>query len=170
MKLLKRHWRVFIPILLMGVIFWFSSANSTLSDAQSEAVSEAIGVSDPITRKIAHILLFASLGASWVYYLRTLGRFTPGFTVFGAFMITAIYAVLDELHQTFVPGRAGLMTDVLIDSGAAVIGVALFSSIYYATRSPEAKKARKKQVEEIWRENEKTMKKLGAKKKKTPAE
>ena len=36
-----------------------------------------------------------------------------------------LYACTDEWHQTFVPGRAGRFTDVLIDSCGALIGVLL---------------------------------------------
>lgn len=39
-----------------------------------------------------------------------------------ALAVTVAYACTDELHQLFVPGRAGMVTDVLIDStGAALI-------------------------------------------------
>lgn len=37
-----------------------------------------------------------------------------------AFLVTAGYAVTDEIHQVFVPGRAGRFTDVLIDSAGAL--------------------------------------------------
>ncbi|MCP4425990.1 MAG: VanZ family protein, partial [Chloroflexi bacterium] len=33
-----------------------------------------------------------------------------------AFIITVLYAVSDEFHQTFVPGRGGRLPDVLIDA------------------------------------------------------
>ncbi len=39
-----------------------------------------------------------------------------------AFLMTVCYAAADEFHQLFVPGRAGMLTDVLIDSiGVAII-------------------------------------------------
>jgi VanZ family protein len=40
-----------------------------------------------------------------------------------AVIISAAYACTDEFHQLFVPGRAGLFTDVLIDTSGALIGV-----------------------------------------------
>lgn len=43
-----------------------------------------------------------------------------------AFVLTVLYACTDEFHQLFVPGRAGRVTDVLIDSlGAFVLTVVL---------------------------------------------
>lgn len=38
-----------------------------------------------------------------------------------ALIITLLYAVIDEIHQTFVPTREGTVRDVLIDSIGIVI-------------------------------------------------
>lgn len=43
-----------------------------------------------------------------------------------AFIISALYAASDEFHQLFVPGRAGRVSDVLIDSLGALLGVLFF--------------------------------------------
>lgn len=44
-----------------------------------------------------------------------------------AFLLTVMYACTDEFHQLFVPGRAGRVTDVMIDSiGALVLTVMLW--------------------------------------------
>lgn len=72
-------------------------------------------------RKTAHITEFAVLHLTvlfalfqwelpWKKWLKA------------ALAVTVAYACTDELHQLFVPGRAGMVTDVLIDStGAALI-------------------------------------------------
>lgn len=44
-------------------------------------------------------------------------------TAFVAFALAVCYAASDEFHQYFVPGRAAMVTDVLIDSGGVLIGV-----------------------------------------------
>ena len=41
--------------------------------------------------------------------------------------ITAAYAATDEFHQLFVPGRAGRVSDVLIDSSGVLLGIAIVS-------------------------------------------
>lgn len=46
-----------------------------------------------------------------------------------AFCIAIPYAASDELHQLFVPGRAGRLNDVLIDSIGAVLGLFLFLGV-----------------------------------------
>ena len=40
--------------------------------------------------------------------------------------LTILYACSDEFHQLFVEGRAGLVSDVIVDSVGAVLGLALF--------------------------------------------
>ena len=34
-----------------------------------------------------------------------------------------IYAISDEIHQLFVPGRSGQVRDVLIDSAGSLLGI-----------------------------------------------
>ena len=42
-----------------------------------------------------------------------------------AFVISVLFAITDEWHQTFVPGRDGCLRDVLIDSGGAAIAAVI---------------------------------------------
>ena len=41
------------------------------------------------------------------------------------------FAVTDEFHQSFVPGRTSLVSDVLIDFCGSLIGICLFYLLYY---------------------------------------
>lgn len=41
-------------------------------------------------------------------------------------IITAGYAATDEFHQLFVPGRAGRLTDVCIDSFGGILGIIFY--------------------------------------------
>jgi VanZ family protein len=75
-----------------------------------------LGVWDLVLRKIAHATEFAILAALIV---RASGR--TGLAVLGG--IT--YAISDELHQAFVPGRQGAPLDVAIDAVGVVIGAFL---------------------------------------------
>lgn len=42
-----------------------------------------------------------------------------------AFVVSVLYAVSDEIHQKFVPGRSGEVRDVLIDSAGVALGCVL---------------------------------------------
>lgn len=76
-----------------------------------------LGGWDTLLRKLAHAGEYAVLGA---LLLRATGR--AGLAV----ALGALYAVSDEIHQTFVPGRAGSPVDVGIDTLGIVCGVAVW--------------------------------------------
>lgn len=43
-----------------------------------------------------------------------------------AWGLSVLYALSDEYHQTFVPGRNGTFVDLLIDASGALVGLLLF--------------------------------------------
>lgn len=98
-----------LPVLVWaGVIFAFSSVPD---------LGTGLGGWDLVLRKIAHAAEYALLGA---LLTRATGR--AGL----AFALGTLYAVSDELHQSFVPGRVGSPLDVAIDAVGIAIGVALW--------------------------------------------
>jgi VanZ family protein len=101
--------RLWAPVVLWAaVIFAFSS----ISD-----LGTGLGTWDLVLRKIAHAVEFAILGA---LLLRALRAELP------ALAAGIAYAVTDEVHQLFVPGRRGAPLDVLIDGVGVAVGVALW--------------------------------------------
>ncbi len=38
-------------------------------------------------------------------------------------VVGIIYATSDEIHQTFIPGRAGMITDIIIDGMGVLLGI-----------------------------------------------
>ncbi|KMK77387.1 VanZ family protein [Alkalihalobacillus pseudalcaliphilus] len=48
-----------------------------------------------------------------------------------AWSIATVYAMTDEFHQLFIPGRSGEVRDVVIDSAGSLLGVALVVSILW---------------------------------------
>ena len=88
-----------------AVIFAFSSVPSLGTD---------LGTWDLILRKAAHLAEYALLGA-------LLARATRSPLV--AVTLAGLYAVSDEVHQTFVEGRVGAPLDVAIDTLGAAVGV-----------------------------------------------
>jgi VanZ family protein len=73
---------------------------------------------DPVLRKLAHFGEYAVLGA--LLYRAVRGE--PASIVLGS-----LYAVTDEVHQSFVAGRTGSPVDWLIDTAGVVAGVLLLS-------------------------------------------
>ena len=109
---------------------------SDMSAADQLALAKSIN--HPV-RKLAHFTEYLVLGILDVNALRlhigSSGRYfeDEAITPSRNFCIPALswafcilYAASDEFHQLFVPGRAGLVTDVCIDSAGALLGILLF--------------------------------------------
>lgn len=79
-------------------------------------------------RKVAHFIVFLFLGTFLINAL-TVSNVKGWKAVFIALFVSFIYAITDELHQYFVPGRIPLAMDVLIDTAGAAVGIALYSSV-----------------------------------------
>ena len=100
---------LWLPVLVWaGLIF----ALSSLSD-----LGTGLGGWDLALRKVAHAAEFAVLGALLV---RALGSVWP------ALALGVLYAISDEVHQAFVPGRHASPLDVAIDAVGVGIGVLLW--------------------------------------------
>jgi VanZ family protein len=98
-----------LPVVLWAaLIFALSSVPS---------LSTGLGTWDLVLRKLAHATEFAVLGA---LVLRATGSEAA------AFGLGVAYAITDEIHQTFVPGREGAVVDVGIDALGVALGVVLW--------------------------------------------
>ena len=104
----------------------------------ADQLALATSINHPV-RKLAHFTEYLVLGILAVNALRlhigSSGRYfeDEAITPSRNFCIPALswafcilYAASDEFHQLFVPGRAGLVTDVCIDSAGALLGILLF--------------------------------------------
>lgn len=99
-------------VIVMVAIFLFSSIPST--------GLPTFGTYDLIAKKGGHMLGYALLAAA---YLHGFGRGDPG-SYRNAFLLAVLYAVGDEIHQSFVPGRGPWVVDIGIDGIGAAIGLA----------------------------------------------
>jgi len=99
------------PLLLMAFIFYLS-AQPDLPHAPGEAL-------DAFVKKLAHAGVFALL---FMLFSRAWRRHLPlSRSLDVSWLLTAAYAVSDELHQSFVPGRHARLYDVAIDVGGALL-------------------------------------------------
>ena len=129
----------FIPaFLVMAAIFYFSSQSGPVSTQLSDSVISAVTEkNDPLSkdmwqklnviiRKSAHFIEYMSLGAAFAFGLRfsVAGASTIKYILLST-LFSAVYAVSDEIHQYFVPGRACMLTDVGIDTIGSLSGAVL---------------------------------------------
>lgn len=131
-----------LAVLWMGIIFYFSNRTADESNNTSDAVETAIGkvtVDDfeqkseeevvsfleryrVLIRKTAHILEFTLL--CMLAFMALPFGIPVRYRLFAAGAWTLLYAISDEIHQAFIPGRTGLVSDVLIDTVGMLIGIA----------------------------------------------
>lgn len=109
MKFLKYWFPIFI---WLGVIFVFSSMPDLKSDLP--------GLFDFILRKAAHFVEYAVLAFLFFRALHSGRGYSAGRAFVFSFLFSALYAVSDEWHQTFILNRSGEIRDVFIDSCAAL--------------------------------------------------
>ncbi len=104
-------------LLLMAVIF-------TLSSIPSKEMPD-LGIYDFVLKKLGHATGYALLSLA---YIRGLGRgVSRPFLL--AWLMVVLFAMTDEFHQSFVPGRGSTILDVGIDSIGAGISLLLEGSI-----------------------------------------
>ena len=91
---------------------------------------------DLIIRKLGHFSEYMTLGFfSFCYlsnfFIQNNNKRDLKKTVILSFFFSIIYALSDEFHQTFVPGRDGNIVDVLIDSSGALVGILVSCIVYF---------------------------------------
>ncbi len=91
----------------------------------SEKQTEIIEGFSFVVRKTAHFSLYFMLGA--LSFLSVITYKKPRFWIKTAvaYLFCVLYAVSDEIHQYFIPGRSCELRDVLIDSLGALSAIAI---------------------------------------------
>ena len=127
-------------VLWMGFIFSMSSENAEKSSNTSGQTIRVVLSAVPgfeeqpeevkvniieklqfIVRKSAHFIGYMILGILASGLILYYGNINKKYPL--AFLICVIYAISDEIHQLFVPGRSGQVRDVLIDSAGSLLGI-----------------------------------------------
>lgn len=75
-----------------------------------------------LIRKIAHFSVYALLGCLSYMLCRIGYGINEKISLVRAVFISFLYALTDEIHQIFVPGRTGRIFDVMIDTSGALCG------------------------------------------------
>lgn len=142
---------------VMYMVYWFSAQQGTESSDLSEKVAkviagiiyvgfDAFGAAEKLeilrglsfsVRKVAHFTEFMVLGGCMTATLWQLvqlvskERATVSTASLVGLVLTVAYAASDEYHQLSVAGRAGQLSDVLIDASGALLGVIVVSCVLW---------------------------------------
>jgi VanZ family protein len=124
----------------MGLIFFFST--DLFSGSQTSRIigpllkwfvpdisDDSIAAVQLVARKIAHLLEYAILSILICRALVKCGdmQSLPLAALGQSVVFAAVYAALDEWHQSWTDERFGSLLDVAIDSAGATIGAVFFA-------------------------------------------
>ena len=149
-----------LTIAVMAVIFLLSADNADESNEKSDFIADSFvyrflenfDLTDEqieiildkcigIIRNTAHFLEYAALG--FFLYATGLSFYIRNkINIPASFLTSALYAVSDEIHQYFVPGRSCQFTDILIDSSGALCGVLFLFVIVWIYNRRKSQKAK----------------------------
>ena len=138
--------RIILIILLLCtffVIFGFSSQDGEASGGLSRNITNKIlqisnkynalgqeekeqiaNKTEKIIRKVAHFSIYTVVGLLLMGLLSTY-KIKENWRMILSILLGMIYAVSDEIHQSFIPGRTPQITDVYIDTLGVVLGILL---------------------------------------------
>lgn len=156
---------LFFLICTLLMIFSFSNQNGTQSKGVSTKVTEKIlqfskyyqnadqknqqqilNRTNAIIRKVAHFSIYTILGLL-VMGIMFKTKIPYKRRIYITIIIGILYAILDEFHQSFSPGRTPKITDVYIDTLGIILGILLmsvFEKIYYIYVTNRLQKSQKK--------------------------
>ena len=146
----KRFLLWLLVILWMGIIFFLSAQTAAESsglsgqtirtlipifmpefiDISQVQQNEIVANLQHLVRKIAHILIYFILGILCMCTLIS-HELKLKVKVYAALVICTVYAATDELHQLFVDGRGGQLSDIFIDFCGALLGVLLVVGVQW---------------------------------------
>lgn len=160
--------RIIVIILLIvtfRIIFGFSSQDGEKSGTISKQITEFVTKDiksiqsleknekeivlkkiEHVIRKLAHFSLYTVVGILVMslmktYKMENLGRISI------SLLVGVLYAISDEVHQSFVPGRGPSAQDILIDTLGIVFGLLIVTGFIKFYKFLKGKKIVNKNAE-----------------------
>lgn len=105
----------YLPVVIWAIFIFLFSSQQTLPSLETSAF-------DFVFKKCAHMFLYAALYFLLVRAVRKTVSFESSIYFWLPIVLVILYAVSDEIHQQFVPGRYGTIRDVGYDIlGASIV-------------------------------------------------
>ena len=138
---------IILSIAWMVLIFTYSSKNGEIVDNKAVPIIETITESNETYQnasaeekvlmdndyefyisKVVHVLEYCALCFFlFMAFIMVKKRYL---NYLFSFVITLLFAISDEVHQTFTPDRSARPQDVLIDASARIICILMLELIY----------------------------------------
>jgi len=133
--------KIILIIIWMIIIFVFSGQQGTESGNTSRRftiiiieiiMGKNLEINDPFVegiqlfiRKLAHFTIYAIGGFLIMNYAYEIDK-TQKQKILYSIAFGGSYAITDEIHQFFVPGRSGNVFDVAIDTAGVLTGIFVY--------------------------------------------
>lgn len=101
------------------IIKTFPSLNSKSEEEKLYIANEVL---QPVVRKLAHYLIYTSLGF-WTMNYAMCFKGTNKQKGITSWVFGTLYAASDEIHQLFIEGRSGEIKDACLDSLGVITGI-----------------------------------------------
>lgn len=144
-----RGFLIALLILQMWIIFGFSGQDGETSGTISRRITETITKNiksiqnlekaekekvlkqiEHFIRKLAHFSLYTVVGFLLMSLLSTY-KFKQKNKIYMSFGIGLMYAISDEIHQSFIPERTPMISDVCIDTCGVITGIIILLVIQF---------------------------------------
>lgn len=110
---MKKNFTTFLkwlPALLIFMISFYLSSQPIIQKMPSF----------PFADKIVHFICFGGL-AFWVAFGCNISGFRLKEIILPSFIVS-FYGIIDEIHQSFTPGRSSTVSDWIADTLGAILG------------------------------------------------
>ncbi len=146
--------KFWLPVLLWMAVIFTASSDSHSYEHSSRFIEPLLHWLFPkmsqanveqihhVFRKCAHLTEYAILALLLWRALHVSKNKLPAWSwpkVGGTLLLVFLYAASDEFHQSFVPTRTPLFSDVLIDTAGGAIGLLVLRVIHLCRKSPSQK-------------------------------
>ncbi|WAA13980.1 VanZ family protein [Fervidibacillus halotolerans] len=121
------RWIIIIAPIAYGGLIWY------LSGRPSDAVIR-FRFADAFIKESLHLIEFAILYVLIVLSLLANGHLTRKTNVFAA-LISILYGLIDEIHQSFVPFRSATVIDFVKDTLGVMIAYMLIDRGYFLKKN-----------------------------------
>jgi VanZ family protein len=116
---MPRPARFLVLLAWMALLTYWSNQPSLPIDQAAVA-----NVMHDLQHKVAHLLAYGLMGllAQWAFQDASRSWLV-------AIVVSSLFGITDELHQSFIPGRRSAIDDWLLDTASASLAVYVFSKL-----------------------------------------
>lgn len=121
---LKKHrfYFIYLPLVLYWIFLFIATTlpGSSVPD---------VGIGDKVTHFIAYLILSILLSLTFTFQKKSsVISLRP---YFFTILIITLYSIIDEIHQSFIPGRFCELADIAADLGGTVSGAIFVKLLLY---------------------------------------